>query len=273
MLDQNTFTETIRAVQDIIHTSAEPMTREEILSYFKDMELNEQQKEMVFTFLSTPHEEKVPQEESEEENEGALGMAAEEAENSDAGEETSKDKEPQEDVFSDSPMFQMYLEELKEIPEYTEEQQVEMYKKLLAGEESMIHAISNEWLSNVLEIAKKLAVSTEGFEDIVQEGNMALFLRLSELCGSYEKVDVEEELLTAVEEAMKSCIRELTGEDESENAVVGKVALVSEAVKYLKEQNGKEPTVKELSDYVKVPEAELSDLLYMIDKAKKKEDK
>ena len=34
MLDQNTFTETIRAVQDIIRTSAEPMTREEILSYF-----------------------------------------------------------------------------------------------------------------------------------------------------------------------------------------------------------------------------------------------
>ena len=35
MLDQNTFTETIRAVQDIIRTSAEPMTREEILSYFR----------------------------------------------------------------------------------------------------------------------------------------------------------------------------------------------------------------------------------------------
>lgn len=40
MLDQNTFTETIRAVQDIIRTSAEPMTREEILSYFKDMDLS-----------------------------------------------------------------------------------------------------------------------------------------------------------------------------------------------------------------------------------------
>ncbi len=55
-----------------------------------------------------------------------------------------------------------------------------MYKKLLAGEESMVHALSNAWLRNVLEVAKKLAVSTEGFEDIVQEGNMALFLRLSE---------------------------------------------------------------------------------------------
>ena len=96
------------------------------------------------------------------------------------------------------------------------------------------------------------------------------FLRLSELCGSYEKVDVEEELLTAVEEAMKSCIREQTGEDENENSVVGKVALVSEAVNYLKKQNGAQPTQKELADYVKIPEDELADILYMIDKAKKK---
>lgn len=59
-------------------------------------------------------------------------------------------------------MFQMYLEELKDIPEYTKEQQIDMYKKLLAGEESMVHALSNAWLRNVLEVAKKLAVSRKG---------------------------------------------------------------------------------------------------------------
>ena len=255
MLDQNTFTETIRAVQDIIRTSAEPMTREEILSYFKDMDLNAQQEEMVLEFLSTPHDDPQPEENEPETKEAEYEETAE--------------KDSVTDNISTSPMFQMYLEELKDIPEYTKEQQIDMYKKLLAGEESMVHALSNAWLRNVLEVAKKLAVSPEGFEDIVQEGNMALFLRLSELCGSHEKVDVEEELLTAVEEAMKSCIREQTGEDENENSVVGKVALVSEAVNYLKKQNGAQPTQKELADYVKIPEDELADILYMIDKAKK----
>ena len=219
MLDQNTFTETIRAVQDIIRTSAEPMTREEILSYFKDMDLNAQPEE------NEPETKEAEYEETEEK---------EETKESSAKKESPKDSVT--DNISTSPMFQMYLEELKDIPEYTKEQQIDMYKKLLAGEESMVHAVSNAWLRNVLEVAKKLAVSPEGFEDIVQEGNMALFLRLSDLCGSHEKVDVEEELLTAVEEAMKSCIREQTGEDENENSVVGKVALVSEAVNYLKKQ-------------------------------------
>ena len=212
---------------------------------------------------------KKPEENEPETKEAEYEETAEKEETKESSAKKESAKDSVTDNISTSPMFQMYLEELKDIPEYTKEQQIDMYKKLLAGEESMVHALSNAWLRNVLEIAKKLAVSPEGFEDIVQEGNMALFLRLSELCGSHEKVDVEEELLTAVEEAMKSCIRELTGEDENENSVVGKVALVSEAVNYLKKQNGAQPTQKELADYVKIPEDELADILYMIDKAKK----
>lgn len=72
MLDQNTFTETIRAVQDIIRTSAEPMTREEILSYFKDMDLNAQQEEMVLEFLSTPHDDPQPEENEPETKEANM---------------------------------------------------------------------------------------------------------------------------------------------------------------------------------------------------------
>ena len=42
MLDQSVFTETIHEVAEIIRTSATPLSKEEILSYFKEMELNEQ---------------------------------------------------------------------------------------------------------------------------------------------------------------------------------------------------------------------------------------
>ena len=80
MLDQNTFTETIRAVQDIIRTSAEPMTREEILSYFKDMDLNAQQEEMVLEFLSTPHDDPQPEENEPETKEAEYEETAEKEE-------------------------------------------------------------------------------------------------------------------------------------------------------------------------------------------------
>ncbi len=54
-------------------------------------------------------------------------------------------------------------------------------------------------------MAKKLAVTSEGFEDVVQEGNMGLFMCLTELCGCGDEIDVEKDLMV--------CIREQTGED------------------------------------------------------------
>ena len=271
MIDQNTFMETLHGVQDIVRTSAEPMSREEILSYFKDMDLDRQQEELVFEFLSTPHEEDDVAEGDKEETGRQEEAGLEEEPGTNPGENVSGTATgnggKKEDAISESPVFQMYQEELKEIPRYNEEQMTGMYKKLLAGDESMVHQISNAWLPNVLETAKKLVLSPEGIEDVVQEGNMALFLRLSELCGSGEKVDVEVELLAAAESAMKDCIREQTGENEQESAVVGKVALVNEAVRYLREQNGHEPSRQEIADYVKISGEELSNILNLIEKA------
>ena len=71
MLDQSVFTETIHEVAEIIRTSATPLSKEEILSYFKEMELNEQQENMVLEFLLTPHEEEEAEaHEHEHEHEG-----------------------------------------------------------------------------------------------------------------------------------------------------------------------------------------------------------
>ena len=51
------------------------------------------------------------------------------------------------------------------------------------------------------------------------------------------------------------------------------MALVNEAKKYLATEQGREATVKELSDYTSLPEEELTDLLLLIEKAGAKEDK
>lgn len=272
MLDQSVFTETIHEVAEIIRTSATPLSKEEILSYFKEMELNEQQENMVLEFLLTPHEE-----EEAEENEGGEQEAADWQETSDAsvlaqndpGKKEEKNAEP--DVLPESKMFQMYLEEIGSLPVYSEKKQEEMYQKLLAGDESVINLISNSWMIKVLEIAKKLAVTSEGFEDVIQEGNMALFLKLTELCGCEEKTDVEAELQGAVETAMKSSILAEEGEDEDEKAMVGKLALVNEAKKYLAEEKGREATVQELAAYTQLTEEELSDILLLIQKADQKD--
>jgi hypothetical protein len=276
MLDQSVFTETIHEVAEIIRTSATPLSKEEILSYFKEMELNEQQENMVLEFLLTPHEEEEAEEETEE-AEGGEQEAADWQETSDAsvlaqndpGKKEEKNAEP--DVLPETKVFQMYLEEIGSLPVYSGKKQEEMYQKLLAGDESVINPISDSWMIKVLETARKLAVTSEGFEDVIQEGNMALFLKLTELCGCEEKTDVEAELQGAVETAMKSSILAEEGEDEDEKAMVGKLALVNEAKKYLAEEKGREATVHELAAYTQLTEEELSDILLLIQKADQKD--
>lgn len=274
MLDQSVFTETIHEVAEIIRTSATPLSKEEILSYFKEMELNEQQENMVLEFLLTPHEEEEAEEETEEAEDGEQ-EAADWQETSDAsvlaqndpGKKEEKNAEP--DVLPETKVFQMYLEEISSLPVYSGKKQEEMYQKLLAGDESVINPISDSWMIKVLETARKLAVTSEGFEDVIQEGNMALFLKLTELCGCEEKTDVEAELQGAVETVMKSSI--LAEEGEDEKAMVGKLALVNEAKKYLAEENGREATVQELAAYTQLTEEELSDILLLIQKADQKD--
>lgn len=276
MLDQSVFTETIHEVAEIIRTSATPLSKEEILSYFKEMELNEQQENMVLEFLLTPHEEEDAEEAEETEAEEAQ-ETAEWQDTTDASVFTQSDSDKKEaetkeaDCLPESKMFQMYLEEISSLPVYSESKIEEMYQKLLAGDESVIHTISDSWMIKVLELAKKLAVSSEGFEDVIQEGNMALFLKLTELCGSQEKTDVEAELQNAVEEAMKSSILAEEGEDEDEKAMVGKLALVNEAKKYLADEKGREATLPELAEYTQLTEEELSDILLLIQKANQKD--
>ena len=168
MLDQSVFTETIHEVAEIIRTSATPLSKEEILSYFKEMELNEQQENMVLEFLLTPHEEEEAEEETEE-AEGGEQEAADWQETSDAsvlaqndpGKKEEKNAEP--DVLPESKVFQMYLEEIGSLPVYSGKKQEEMYQKLLAGDESVINPISDSWMIKVLETARKLAVTSEGF--------------------------------------------------------------------------------------------------------------
>lgn len=266
MLEQSLFTETIREVAEIIRVSQEPLTREEILGYFKDMELNAEQQEMVLEFLLNPH----PEDEIEEEQEDSQEMdtAAVKEENT-VDEKKSEEAEPEQESIG---VFQMYLEELRELPTYSKEKQEELYLGLLNGDESTIVEISNFWLPVVLENARKLTESAEAdrLEDIVQEGNMGLFLRLTELCGVGETIDVESELARAVENALKSCILENEGEGENEDAMVGKIALVNEAVKYLEKENSRKPTPEELSEYTKVSQEELEEILLYIEKANKK---
>ena len=56
MIDQRAFMETLRSVQEVAKASQEPLSQEEIKSYFQDMELSSEQQQLIYDYLSMTKE-------------------------------------------------------------------------------------------------------------------------------------------------------------------------------------------------------------------------
>ncbi len=273
MVDKITFMETLRSVQEIAKTSAGPMSKEEVQSYFQDMELSEEQQDMIYQYLQTPQE--TVREESAE-NEDKPKMQGQQVRK-----KGGKSKEKKETSYSAH--FRMYLNEISAVPALDKDQERNLYQRLLAGDEAVIADLSGQWLKKVIRLAEKYTTAKALLEDLVQEGNMGLLLGLRQLLGKgseyglaedgreilqeNRKRELEQKLEEFVIEGLKSYRRELEGETDNENTILAKVSLVYEARKALAEENGTVPTLQELCEYTRIPEEEISDILALHEKA------
>ncbi len=241
MLDQNTFMETLHLVQEIAKTATEPMDRETALSYFKDMELSEEQQEMVYQFLMLPEEK-------------AAASDTKTARHS-------------------TPHFQMYLDEVEGLKQLADSEEKELYRRLLSGDVAAIEDISHQWLKRVVAIAEEYKGRGVLLDDLVQEGNIGLLLGLNVLSKGQESdgtrkqvtvADVPELLRGAVRESMEQYLGEECGEDQENETIIGKVALVHQAQEYLTKEKGEKPSLRELSEYTKIPVEEIKDIFSLL---------
>ena len=182
MLDRNTFMETLRAVAEVCRTSTAPLSKKEILNYFEGMELSEEQVEMIYQYLQLPPEVQTGAPEQEEEEEQPV-------------------VEPEEEEGGNI-YFQMYLDDLEQIEEMSEDEMQSAYKKLLSGDASVVGTICESWLGTIAQMAIPYAAQGANLEDVIQEGNMGLLIKLSELVGAGEVPGIDAILEGAVSAAM-----------------------------------------------------------------------
>lgn len=246
MIDRNSFSEILREVAQIVKTAPAPMSDEEILKYFGDAELTDEQKKMVIEYVTVrPDEEQTVAKETEENN--------------------------MEQEGHDSKALTMYMDELSQLGSIKDDELEDMCARLLNGDKAMVEKLAKAYLVDVADIASKYISDTILFEDLIQEGNMGLFIRLSELVGLGEDCgyDVSEEALEAAHGSIRDYVGAESGENEIENTILGKANLVGEAKKHLAELNGSTPTLQELSEYTKMSEAELLEIEDMVKRGRR----
>ena len=181
MLDRNAFMETLRAVAEVTRTAQDGLSKEEILKYFEGMELSEEHVEMIYQYLQLPPEVQTGEPETEEEEEPVI----------------VEEESQEQNVY-----FQMYLDDLAQIDEMSEDEMQEAYKKLLDGDGSVVGEICESWLGSIAQMAIPYAEQGAILEDVIQEGNMGLLLKLSELVGAGDVPGIDAILEGAVSAAM-----------------------------------------------------------------------
>ncbi|MEG1291565.1 MAG: hypothetical protein RSD28_04620, partial [Lachnospiraceae bacterium] len=167
--------------------------------------------------------------------------------------------------------FQLYLDEIKEIPKLTSEEIQELYQHLFAGEEHAVVNISNQWLTRVIDLAREYVNREILLDDIVQEGNIGLLMGLKKMLGQGEQENIEQVLITCIRDSIEEFLEEEVGEDTQESTILAKVSLIHEAQEKLAKEQETIPTIEELVNYTKISEEEIRDILALARKVKNKE--
>lgn len=248
MLDKGKFIEMLSSIVEIAKTQENTISQEEIKRYFSDMELEEAHYDHIYQYLS----------ENNIKVKGFLYVPSQQQleQNEQTDSEENKATESKNSIY-----LNMYLQELADIEVLEEQEEIELIMELINGEESVKKRLTEGWLLKVVELAKNYKDKNVLIEDLIQEGNIGLLGGIESLFGKKESIDGALYLKESVIMAMENLIDESMTDDDWESAVLAKTNLISEAAKFLAEDLGRVATLKELSDYTKITEDEIKDIL------------
>lgn len=144
--------------------------------------------------------------------------------------------------------LQDYLDEIKELPVYTQGE-IEAYTiSAMAGDAQAQKRIVEMHLGDVVEIARLYAGQGVYLEDLIGEGNVALAVGAGML-GSMEKPEEAQGMLARmIMDAMEEYIQENAVNEKKDQRIADKVNLVMEKAKELSEELHRKVTAKELSE-------------------------
>ena len=300
MDERQTFASLLQDMLEQAQINNNQISQQEIQEFFEDLNLTDEQMNHIYAYLvahrinvkgyvpsaamkresrlyeepeEKPEEETQPVEE-EVSDEGVKKArrkvaAAEKKAEKAAEKKAEKQTENEDEAEPDSAFLKMYLRDMRGMERLTKSQEKELAEELvrLAAEGDMTalevqkERFVNHKIRYVVQRARKYALGGETLDELVQEGNIGLMMAVQQLDGFTDGAaliaHVEEEIV----HTMEQYINETYASGSEEQAMVAKVHFVSEAARTLKEENGQEPTLKEMAAYTNLSEEELLSII------------
>lgn len=158
---------------------------------------------------------------------------------------------------TDTDYYQMYLEELKAVAPCSAEEQEMLLKALAEGKREAEGRLTEGKLLQAVRLAERYRDRGLPMSDLVQEANMALLLAVKEYeTGDFDSF-MEHRVCSALELALEDQNRELQIEEE----MTARVNVLNDISAAMARELGREATVEELAERMKMSEEEIRDIM------------
>ena len=154
-------------------------------------------------------------------------------------------------------IYQVYMEELAVIPPCTEEENRELLKRVKAGDREAKKRLVEGNLKKALLFIQDYLNRGVPMADLIQEASMELM----ELADEGFQEGFEKLLESRIHVRMEEVIREQKAEMDLEEEMLARVNVLQEVSKRMAEELGREATVAELAEKMKMTEDEIRDIM------------
>ena len=159
--------------------------------------------------------------------------------------------------------YQMYLEEMGTIAPCTKEEQTRLVGEAVKGREDAKKRLVEGNLRAALEYAKEYDGKGVLLTDLVQEANMALVMALEEYIKMENQPEFDSFFAERIREALKLAVEEQESADRTGEELAARVNVLSQVSQLLAKELGREATVEELAEKMKMTVEEITGIMKM----------
>lgn len=159
--------------------------------------------------------------------------------------------------------YQMYLEEMGTIVPCTKEEQIRLVGEAVKGREEAKKRLVEGNLRAALEYAKEYDGKGVLLTDLVQEANMALVMALEEYIKMENQPEFDSFFAERIREALKLAVEEQESADRTGEELAARVNVLSQVSQLLAKELGREATVEELAEKMKMTVEEITGIMKM----------
>lgn len=239
MESQQEFLEGLQELVRIGQTNDNMLTQEEIKDYFSDFELDDTKMSLISAYMA----------ENEIRIQGILPIAISEEE-----EEVVRTEE------QPSPAFQMYLDEMKEISSLQKEEESTLVRALEEGNIEVANQLLEMNLEEVIRLAKPYQGLGMQMNDLIQEGNLALYCAIT----SYERSlhgEFHSYVMEQAKNAMEHALEENTISTRMARKMARQINQMNDLATAIAKESGQEAKPEELAKEMKISVEEVKDLM------------